>query len=115
MLFAEIVGVLIHTQGHVQRKGKPVIIVENGIISLLVCRGKQTRSPRCSNKKHAQRNLKTLDTGSNSISDKDYLYTMTNTKHNNKVNVTIGGAKFQTSFIYNFCGSLQHFTLAIFI
>jgi hypothetical protein len=35
MLFAEIVGVLIHTQGHVQRKGKPVIIVENRIISLL--------------------------------------------------------------------------------
>ena len=99
MLFAEIVGVLIHTQGHVQRKGKPVIIVENRIISLLVCRGKQkqTRSPRCSNKKHAQINLKTLDTGSNSISDKDYLYTMTNTKHNNKVNVTIGGAKFQTT------------------
>jgi hypothetical protein len=36
-----------------------------------VCRGKQkqTRSPRYSNKKHAQRNLKTLDTGSNSSSD----------------------------------------------
>jgi hypothetical protein len=99
VLFAEIVGVLIHTQGHVQRKGKPVIIVENRIISLLVSRGKQkqTRSPRHSNKKHVQRNLKTLDTGSNSSSDKDYLYTMTNTKHNNKVNVTVGSAKFQTT------------------
>ncbi|CAB4036105.1 Retrovirus-related Pol poly from transposon [Paramuricea clavata] len=64
-----------------------------------VCRGKQkqTRSPRYSNKKHEQRNLKTLDTGSNSSSDKDYLYTMTNTKHNDKVNVTVGGAKFQTT------------------
>ncbi|CAB4039327.1 Retrovirus-related Pol poly from transposon, partial [Paramuricea clavata] len=44
-----------------------------------VCRGKQkqTRSPRYSNKKHAQRNLKTLDTGSNTSSDEDYLYTAT--------------------------------------
>ncbi|CAB4007481.1 PREDICTED: uncharacterized protein K02A2.6-like [Paramuricea clavata] len=64
-----------------------------------VCRGKQkqTRSPRYTNKKHAQRNLKTLDTESNSSSDEDYLYTMTNTKHNNKVNVKVGGAKFQTT------------------
>ncbi|CAB4022955.1 PREDICTED: uncharacterized protein K02A2.6-like [Paramuricea clavata] len=64
-----------------------------------VCRGKQkqTRSPRYSNKKHAQRNLKTLDTGSNSSSDEDYLYTMTNTKLNNKVNVKVGVAKFQTT------------------
>ncbi|CAB3996492.1 PREDICTED: uncharacterized protein LOC107336737 [Paramuricea clavata] len=64
-----------------------------------VCRGKQkqTRSLTYSNKKHAQRNLKTLDTRSNSSSDEVYLYTMTNTKHNNKVNVKVGGAKFQTT------------------
>ena len=37
----------------------------------------------------------TLDTGSNSSSDEDYLYNITNTKHNNKVNVTVGDAKFQ--------------------
>ncbi|CAB4007251.1 Hypothetical predicted protein [Paramuricea clavata] len=37
------------------------------------------------------------DSGSNSSSDEDYLYTMTNTKYNNKVNVTVGGAKLQTT------------------
>ena len=72
---------------------QPVIIVGNRIISLLfVEENKTNRSPRYptnrSNKKHAQRNLKALDTGSNSSSDEGYLYyTMTNTKHNNKVNV----------------------------
>ena len=64
-----------------------------------VCRGKpnQTRVPRNQtykpSKKHKPRNLKTLDTESNS-SDDDYLYSMTNQK-NNKVNVTMGGAKFK--------------------
>ncbi len=65
-----------------------------------VCRGKhnQTRASRNqtykSSKKHKLRNLKALDTESNS-SDDDYLYTMTNQKNNNKVNVTEGGAKFK--------------------
>jgi hypothetical protein len=42
------VGVLyIHTQGHVQRKGKPVIIVENRIISpLFVEENKNKRDHR---------------------------------------------------------------------
>ena len=65
-----------------------------------VCRGKQnqTRVPRNqaskSSKKHKSKNLKTLDMESNS-SDDDYLYTMTHQKNNNKVNVTVGGAKFK--------------------
>jgi len=65
-----------------------------------VCRGKQnqTRVRRNqaykSSKKHKSKNLKTLDTESNS-SDDDYLYTMTHQKNNNKVNVTVGGAKFK--------------------
>ena len=65
-----------------------------------VCRGKsnQTRVPRNqtynSSRKHKPTNLKTLDTESNS-SDDDYLYAVTNQKHNNKVDVTVGGAKFK--------------------
>ena len=66
----------------------------------VVCRGKQnqTRETRNqtykSSKKHKPKNLKTLDAESNS-SDEDYLYSMTNGKNNNKVNVTVGGAKFK--------------------
>ena len=49
-----------------------------------VCRGKH-------NQTRASRN----QTYKSSNSDDDYLYTMTNQKNNNKVNVTEGGAKFK--------------------
>ena len=66
----------------------------------VVCRGKQNQTRETRNqtykpsKKHKPKNLKTLDAESNSL-DEDYLYSMTNGKNNNKVNVTVGGAKFK--------------------
>ncbi len=42
---------------------------------------------------HAQKNIKTLDTEQNSSSDEEYLYTITDKKSDNKVNVTIGGSQ----------------------
>ena len=52
------------------------------------------------NKIRQPRNLKTIDTKAESKSDasseEDYLYSMTdNRKNNNRVNVTVGGAKFK--------------------
>ena len=41
-----------------------------------------------------ENNVKTLDTESSSSSD--YLYSLTKSKQDNKVNVTVGGAKFKT-------------------
>ena len=62
-----------------------------------VCRAKQNpvRLPRktTKGKQHAQKNIKTLDTEQNSSSDEEYLYTITDKKSDNKVNVTIGGSQ----------------------
>ena len=57
-----------------------------------VCRAKQNhaRLPRktTKGKQQAQKNIKTLDTEQNSSSDEEYLYTITDKKSDNKVNVT---------------------------
>ena len=64
-----------------------------------VCRAKQNliRIPRKTrkNKQHGHRNIRTLDTEQNSSSDEEYLYTVTDAKPDNKVNVTVGGSKFK--------------------
>ena len=62
-----------------------------------VFRAKQNpiRIPRKTrkNKQHGHKNIKTLDTEQNSSSDEEYLYTVTDAKPDNKVNVTVGGSK----------------------
>ena len=64
-----------------------------------VCRAKQDpiRIPRKTrkNKQHGHKNIRTLDTEQNSSSDEEYLYTVTDAKPDNKVNVTVGGSKFK--------------------
>ena len=70
-----------------------------------VCRGKQKQTQSLKSparraktyKNNARRNVKTLDTESSSSSDEDYLYSLTKSKQDNKVNVTVGGAKFKTT------------------
>ena len=66
-----------------------------------VCRAKQNpiRIPRKTrkNKQHAgHKNIRTLDTEQDSSSDEEYLYTVTDAKPDNKVNVTVGGSKFKS-------------------
>ena len=64
-----------------------------------VCRAKQNpiRIPRKTrkNKQHGHKNIRTLDTEQNSSSDEEYLYTVTDAKPDNKVNVTVDGSKFK--------------------
>ena len=72
-----------------------------------VCRGKQKETQSLKSrarrakiyKNTARRNVKTLDTesSSSSSSDEDYLCSLTKSKQGNKVNVTVGGAKFKTT------------------
>ena len=69
-----------------------------------VCRGKQKETQSLKSparraktyKNNARRNVKTLGTESSSSSDENYLYSLTKSKQDNKVNVTVGGAKFKT-------------------
>lgn len=65
-----------------------------------VCRGQQNKSRKTRNETYRsnntrQKKVKTVDAETGSSSDEDYLYSMTNQKHNNKVNVQVGGAKFK--------------------
>ena len=70
-----------------------------------VCREKQKETQSLKSparraktyKNNARRNVKTLDTESSSSSYEDYLYSLTKSKQDNKVNVTVGRAKFKTT------------------
>ena len=69
-----------------------------------VCRGKQKETQSLKSparrakayKNNARRNVK-KNTESSSSSDEDYLYSLIKSKQDNKVNVTVGGAKFKTT------------------
>ena len=65
-----------------------------------VCRAKQNpiriqRKTRKNIQHGGHKNIRTLDTEQNSSSDEEYLYTVTDAKPDNKVNVTVGSRKFK--------------------
>ena len=97
--------VLIRTKGCAQRKVRNVTIAKKPNHFAAVCRGKQKETQSLkpparrakTYKNNARRNVKTLDTESSSSSDEDYLHSLTKSKQDNIVNVTVGGAKFKTT------------------